>query len=181
MNRLGRWLLSHSYLLLVVLFALPLYLALRSLEPATMAHLGKEAPELSLPLLEGDERLSLAGLRGQVVLLDFFATWCPPCREELPALARLSARYQERGLTVIGIDSIDREQGGLESVRRFVTRLGLRFPIALDYGEKASGLYRVEAIPTVVLIDREGVVREVFQGSRSEAVLEAAILELLEP
>jgi thiol-disulfide isomerase/thioredoxin len=175
-GQLGR----RFWWLFLPLIALGILLGLRALRPAAMENLNKTAPEISLPLLEGQGRLDLPALRGRVVLLDFFATWCPPCQKEMPVLARLAERHKDKGLQVIGIDAIDREQGGIPRVRRFVARFGLPFPIALDYREEAADAYRVEAIPTLVLIDREGMVRAVYQGAREEAELEEALLELLQ-
>lgn len=158
--------------------ALAVSLVSSSLRPAAAANVGKPAPEIVLPALGGGE-LPLRRAEGEVLVLDFFATWCPPCREEMPALARLSARYADRGVYFIGVDSIEREEGGPKAVSRFVSRMKIPFPVALDVGREASAAYRVDAIPTTIFIDRKGIVRAVYQGAQPESVLAATIEDLL--
>jgi peroxiredoxin len=153
-------------------------LAISALRPAGAVHVGREAPEVSLPLLEGGE-LSLSSLRGKVVLLDFFATWCRPCREEMPSVIRLAEREGPNGLAVVGVNWIEHEPDGPPVVEYFVRRANLPFPVVLDVGDAATQLYRVEAIPTLFLIDRAGVVRAVYQGVQDEAELTQAIQALL--
>lgn len=161
---------------LIALVLVGIFLGIRSLRPPGAVHLDQPAPDIELPILRSEgETLSLSSLRGNVVLLDFFATWCPPCREELPILVKLQERYRDQGLTVIAIDAIEREQGGIQQVERFVERFKMDFPVLLDEGEEAAALYRVEAIPTLFLIDREGIVRAVYQGVQSEQELTTAI------
>jgi peroxiredoxin len=166
------------WLLVAGAVALAISIGVSSIRPAAAANIGKPAPQLSLPQLGGGE-LALYNLQDEILVLDFFATWCPPCREELPALSRLSERYKERGVFFIGVDSIEREDGGERSVARFVQKMQLPFPVVLDVGRVASNAYRVDAIPTTVFIDRRGVVRAVYQGAQSEATLAATLEDLL--
>lgn len=118
--------------------------------------IGDPAPEYSSTTLEGGEA-SLASLRGEVVLLNVWATWCPPCREEIPALQALHEEHAGRGLRVVGV-SID-GRGERESIRAFLAGFGVSYDIWHDPDERVSGVFRTQGVPTTVLIDREGTLR----------------------
>jgi thiol-disulfide isomerase/thioredoxin len=129
-------------------------------------HRGQLAPTWSLPTIAAQGRpgpaIALESLRGQVVVLDFWATWCAPCRDALPALERLQARHRGRGLTVLGINI--EGAGAAAAARAMADRLGVSYPLLADAGEVADR-YQVTTIPHLVLIDRHGVVRGVFHGT----------------
>lgn len=132
---------------------------------------GEEAPPLTLPLIDGDT-LSLAGLRGKVVMLNVWATWCAPCRLEMPSMQRVYDRFREDGLEVVAV-SVDKDPGLRQSdgairgmVSEFVEQLGLTFPIAVDPTGGTERLYGVEALPTTFLIDRSGRIRVREVGGR---------------
>lgn len=119
------------------------------------------APNFALELFDGtDSRLS--DYRGQVVLINFWASWCPPCRDEAPDLQALYEDYRALGFTVLGVNM-------LESSRRkaleFIKEFGIRYPNGEDIGEKVTNLYRVEAPPESFLIDRRGQTRRFFIGN----------------
>ncbi|HWC05598.1 MAG TPA: TlpA disulfide reductase family protein [Methylomirabilota bacterium] len=107
--------------------------------------------------------LALTDLKGKVVLLNFWATWCEPCREEMPALERLSRTYREGGLAVLAV-SVDRE--GAPVVRTFLKRHGLTFRIGLDPEQTLARLYRVWALPSTIILGRQGVPLFSVQGAR---------------
>jgi peroxiredoxin len=110
------------------------------------------APPFTLADLDG-RPLSLASLRGQTVLLYFWATWCPYCQKELPATVQeLARRYRDRRLVVLAVNI----QEGRDKVRAWVKMHGLSVPVVLDSDGEVSGEYRVTATPTAVLVDREG-------------------------
>jgi len=132
---------------------------------------GQPAPALAGPTLAGP-RLRLADRRGQVVLLDFWATWCAPCVAELPSLARLAASRGPRGLAVVGVN-IEGE-AARRAVADTVREAGVRYPTVLDDGE-ARERYGVTALPYLVLIDRAGIVRREFRGATPAAELESAV------
>jgi peroxiredoxin len=139
------------------------------------------APLFSLKTLSG-ERIDLADLRGNVVVLDFWATWCPPCREGIPELNRLHRAYRDRGLAVIGI-SLDR--GGPEEVRRFLDQKGAEYVNVMGDEEVfrayngLPGLGKTPGIPTAFVIDREGRVRKRFVGLTRMEDFETAVKPLL--
>jgi thiol-disulfide isomerase/thioredoxin len=119
---------------------------------------------------------ALSALRGRVVLLDFWATWCGPCRLMSSSLAGLQARYGAQGLSVVGLSTED-----LQRVAAFARRTGMAYPVASDQSAETSRAYGVVSLPTVVVIDKHGVVRDVaigYDGS-SPARLDALVRQLL--
>jgi thiol-disulfide isomerase/thioredoxin len=144
-------------------------------------HLGRYAPHEKPPELIGFTLdggvLSLAGLGGRVVLLTFWATWCVPCREEMPALEQLHRGFGPKGLTVVGINV--REDG--PAIRRYAGELGLTFPLVLDPEGKTQGLYGVVGLPTSFLVGRDGraVARAIGPREWGSAPARALIRALL--
>lgn len=117
---------------------------------------GALAPEYAALTLDGDSA-SLADHDGEVILLNVWATWCIPCREEVPALQRLHERFAHEGLRIVGV-SVD-AQGETRTVEDFVRDFGVTYDIWLDPGEKVISDFRVIGVPNTFLIDREGIVR----------------------
>ncbi|MGB9878015.1 MAG: TlpA family protein disulfide reductase [bacterium] len=136
---------------------------------------GEQAPDLALRDLEG-KSYRLSDLKGKVILLDFWATWCPPCREELPVIEKLHQDFKGKGLLVLGISN---EEKGV--VEEFVRRNGLTFPILLDEKGEAGRKYKVVAIPRVILIDKKGKIRKDIVGynPRNEKILRELIEKLM--
>jgi peroxiredoxin len=114
---------------------------------------GEHAAAFSVVTPEGGT-LRLADLKGKVVFLNFWATWCEPCLEEMPAMERLSRAYRDRGLVVLAI-SADRE--GASVVKPFLKRHGLSFSVGLDPDQSVARLYRVWALPSTFILGRTGV------------------------
>ena len=135
---------------------------------------GQDAPDFTLNDLYGNP-VQLSNLRGRVVLVNFWATWCGPCRAELPDLAAVHSAHQADGLTILGVN--DGEQA--ETVSSFLKNNWIPYPVLLDSNQRISSTYRVSAIPMSFLIDRRGVMRTVLSGSRSRAAFEQALLPLL--
>lgn len=120
---------------------------------------GKAAPDFALKSSTG-ENLRLSEFRGDVVMINFWATWCGPCRQEMPLLDELYARYQRVGFNLLGVN-IDDDSG---RAMRMIEELGVKFPVLFDARKDVSKLYEVEAMPVTVLVDREGTVRFVHHG-----------------
>jgi peroxiredoxin len=139
---------------------------------------GFAAPAFTLERL-GGEQISLAELRGKVVVINLWASWCPPCRAEMPAIQRLYAANRGRGLEVLAINTTYQDsQAAAES---FVREYGLTFPVLLDRTGEVSRLYHLRALPSTYFVDREGVIRQVIIGGpMSAATLETAVQDLLE-
>jgi thiol-disulfide isomerase/thioredoxin len=119
------------------------------------------APDFTLPTL-GGPNVRLQEQRGRVVMINFWASWCGPCREEMPHLARLYEKYRASGFTVLAVN-IDEDQAKAANLAQ---QLGMRFPVLLDTGKQVSRLYDLSAMPSTVLVDRDGRVRYVHRGYR---------------
>jgi cytochrome c biogenesis protein CcmG/thiol:disulfide interchange protein DsbE len=136
---------------------------------------GFAAPDFSLETRDG-ETMALADLRGQAVLLNFWATWCPPCRAEMPAIQRVYDKYRDQGFTVLAVDVGE----GNAQVAAFVDERDLTFPILMDGDGAVSLRYQVRAMPSTFFIDQDGLIREVtLGGPMSEAFIESQVRELL--
>ena len=133
---------------------------------------GKPAPDFTLTSLSG-QRATLSELRGRVVLLDFWATWCPPCRTAMPHLEKLRQEFGQKGLTVLGVTTED-----ADTVEPFIREHKITFPILLDPDGVAARAYRVTGIPRSLIIDREGKVHADLTGWGGEEVLRAKLAEL---
>ena len=129
------------------------------------------APNWQLRDING-EPISLADFKGKVVILDFWATWCPPCRMEIPGSVTLQRKYQDRGLVIIGV-SLDKQ--GPSVVKPFMRELGMNYPVVMGDEKIVSDYGGIEAIPTTFIIDRQGKVVTVHQGFTGNATFEAEI------
>lgn len=120
------------------------------------------APDFTLPSNSG-ENVRLAEQRGQVVMLNFWASWCGPCRQEMPLLDDMSKRYSSAGFVLYGVNVEEDNTDALKLIKQ----LGVSFPILWDAESKASSLYNVDAMPTTVLIDKKGQIRYVNRGYKA--------------
>ena len=120
---------------------------------------GRAAPDFALKSSTG-ENLRLSEYRGEVVMVNFWATWCGPCRQEMPLLDELYQRYQRVGFNLLGVNIDDDSRRAMQMIEE----LGVNFPVLFDDRKEVSKLYEVEAMPVTVLIDREGNVRFVHHG-----------------
>lgn len=117
------------------------------------------APDFTLPERAGGE-MSLAGLRGEVVLINFWATWCGPCRKEMPLLEQIYQRYRPLGFTLLAVNVEEDSDGAL----RWLEQTPVSFPVLFDRGNEVSRLFDVSAMPSTVIVDRQGRVRYVHYG-----------------
>jgi len=144
-------------------------------QPAGRLISGQPAPDFTLRLLDGST-LTLADLRGRVVVLNFWATWCSPCEEELPALQAAWAGYQAQGLIVVGVAV----QEGEAEVREMAARFGVDFPLGMDPGEHIAAAYGITGVPETFVIDPEGQVANVHIGPVGASELNRELRSLLE-
>lgn len=166
----------------LIRYSLPVLLvaaaALASLAPgraqAELADLGA-APEFALRTLDGGE-LTAAALKGKVVVVDFWATWCPPCVDEIPGYIELQKKHGEAGLVIIGV-SFDRR--GADHVRKFAGRMGVNYALVMGGDEIAELFGGFDALPTTFLIDREGRLRHRKVGAMAHEEYEKLLLPLL--
>ena len=120
---------------------------------------GQSAPDFALKSSSG-ENLRLSEFRGDVVMVNFWATWCGPCRQEMPLLDELYSRYQRVGFSLLGVN-IDDDSGRAMDM---IEELGVNFPVLFDARKEVSKLYEVEAMPVTVIVDRTGTVRYIHHG-----------------
>ena len=134
------------------------------------------APNFTLKTLEGEE-LTLANLKGNVVLLNFWASWCSPCREEMPVLKKLHNRYEPDGLVLLGVNVEPDSKPALQTA----AKLKVNFPVLLDQKQIVTELYQITAMPSTVIIDRAGNMRFVHRGFKpgAEKKYEAEIQNLI--
>ncbi len=143
--------------------------------PAPQA--GFLAPDFTLTTLDG-ETVTLSNLRGKVVLLNLWASWCPPCRAEMPAIERIWQEFREQGLVVLAVNSTS--QDTTTNAQAFVAENNLTFPIPLDIDGEVARLYRVNSLPTSFFIGADGIIHEVvIGGPMAEALLRSRVEQLL--
>jgi len=129
---------------------------------------GNTAPEkgalsrdFTLKNLSGKD-VSLSDFRGNIVFLNFWATWCPPCRQEMPSMEKLHEKYKDRGLTILAVAG---DGEGVELVRPFVEERNFTFPVLIDDRGKAADIYRIFAVPTTIIIGTDGKIIGKVQGA----------------
>lgn len=142
----------------------------------TTAKIGDPAPEINLKSMTGDQ-IVLSQLQGHPVLVNFWATWCGPCREEFPALVRAFKKYKDQGFVVIGVNFQDENSD--PGVLTFMQNTLVNFPVVRDVGDRVGGMYRVDGLPTSYFIDRSGVIRdEVVGGPLTDDALDRLFAEI---
>ncbi len=119
------------------------------------------APDFTLGTLDG-KKVTLSGLRGKIVIINLWATWCPPCRAEMPALENVYEQYKDSEVIILGLNVTN--QDSEKDIPTFVKEFGLTFPILLDRDGSASTLYQLKALPTTYFINRKGIIRTVVIG-----------------
>lgn len=141
----------------------------------TAQNVGSVAPQFTLKDIDG-KSVSLNDYKNKVIILDFWATWCPPCREEIPDFIALQNEYGKKGLQIIGI-AVDRD--GIKSVKPFYENMGMNYPVLLTDGKVESKYGGIRAIPTTFIIDKKDSIAKKYVGFRSKATFEKEIKELL--
>jgi cytochrome c biogenesis protein CcmG/thiol:disulfide interchange protein DsbE len=176
-SRLPRnYLLAAGVLPLILLGLLVARLVTVGGSLSVEARIGDPAPAFTLTDLDG-RTVSLADLRGRPVIVNFWASWCGPCIEEMPLLKRASAEHASDGLAVVGIVFQDRA----EAARAFAARIGADWPAALDPGSAVANAYGVDAPPASFFVNRSGIVAGRQIGQLSAADLQRQLATILEP
>ena len=130
-----------------------------TLTPTARAGTPAPAPDFALPAMDGSE-LRLSDLKGQVVMINFWATWCGPCRQEMPLLQQLQVKYEPLGFTLVGIN-VEPESAG---ARAWLEKVPVTFPILFDRQNQVAERFGVQGMPSSVFVDRSGRVRHVHRG-----------------
>jgi peroxiredoxin len=129
------------------------------LTAATAVAPSSKAPDFTLKSLQG-ENVRLKEYRGQVVLVNFWASWCGPCRQEMPLLDRIQKRYEPAGFTVLGVNV----EGKRDKAMKIAKKVNVSFPLLIDQEQQVSEAYGVDAMPFTVLVDRDGRVAYIHRG-----------------
>ncbi len=175
---------NSRYLWMIVTFAslVAIYFILKGNDSARGSNLTPElpsngttqaAPGFRLMDIEG-HAVSLSDFRGKVVILDFWATWCPPCRREIPDFIALQSQYKSRGLQIVGV-ALD-EPG---KVKGFADYNGMNYPVLLGNDDVSAEYGGISGIPTTFIIDRKGNIVQKFEGFTPKQLFESEILKLL--
>lgn len=136
--------------------------------------IGRKAPNFSLEQLNGSP-IALADLKGKGVVLNFWGSWCDPCKAEMPELQKQHEAYKDKGLVIIGVNIGESPI----TVQPFVKQYGINFPIMLDRASEITKLYRIGPIPTTFFIDKDGEVKEIFIGQMNEQIMTEKVAKIL--
>lgn len=150
---------THTRFLRHALFAVATLFATATALAGPNDAVGKPAPDFTLKSTSG-KNVRLAELKGDVVLVNFWATWCGPCRQEMPLLEKINKKYKDLGFTMLGIN-VEEDTSGME---KYLKDVPVTFPILNDGKNSVAKLYGVDGMPNTVIIDRNGVVRHVHRG-----------------
>lgn len=141
-------------------------------DPAPAAN--HPAPDFQLPSLDGST-VTLSTLKGQVVLINVWATWCPPCRAEMPTIQAAYETYGRQGFTVLAVNLRENPR----TVAAYLQQFGLTFPALLDLDGQVSSLYRASVLPSSFFVDRQGIIRAVYRGPMPRSVIAGTVEQLL--
>lgn len=167
------WLLAVS----VSLFFVDQYGNISKREPSISAaqaetgiEPGQRAPDFQLKTSEGEE-VSLSSFKGKHVFINFWASWCPPCRAEMPHIQKFYEEHKDQDVVVLSVNltHVDKD---MDTVHRFVEKNGITFPVVYDEKGKVDAVYKADTIPTSYVVDKEGVIRHRIVGPVSEERLE---------
>ena len=164
---------NHVTLFILAVLSIAVFFAAN---PSSAAEPKPAAPNWQLRDING-KLVSLADFKGKIVILDFWATWCPPCRQEIPGFVALQRKYQDKGLVIIGV-SLD--QQGPSVVKPFMRELGMNYPVVMGNPKIVGDYGFITAIPTTFVIDRRGNVVTAYEGFTDQATFESVIGPLLE-
>jgi len=174
MSRYIIWAIVATALAIAFFVLEPFFASEPSRSPGPASLVGEEAPVLGLRDDRG-EFVSLDAYRGRVTVMNLWASWCPPCRAEMPDLQRLADRYASRHLAIVGVN----EGESAQRARSFAVSLGIRFPIWIDAAQRYGRTYGALGLPTTVVLDRRGVVVRAFDGPLTFDQMESAIAPLV--
>jgi peroxiredoxin len=139
----------------------------------TGTSIGAQAPDFELTTLQGD-RVKLSDFRGKKVVLNFWATWCPPCRVEMPHMQRFYSEYKDRNVVIVSVDAMHTEVSKVV-VQAFADDWGLTFPVVLDTVGEVGKIYQVTAYPATYILDEQGIIRKKHPGAMDQEMLEKAV------
>lgn len=151
----------------IAIIALGLFVTLQNKSPSTIkvdiphTQNGPMAPDFSLPDLDG-RMISLSAYKGRVVIVNIWATWCPPCVAEIPSLEKLYKMFKDEGLELLAV-SVD--EGGKRAIERFIKNKNISFPVLLDPDGRVAGLYRTRGVPESFIVKKDGTIDNKIEGA----------------
>ncbi|HEY0603731.1 MAG TPA: TlpA disulfide reductase family protein, partial [Herpetosiphonaceae bacterium] len=154
--------------------SLPLQLHTAAVLPDPAPAANHPAPDFALPLIDGST-VKLSDLKGKVVLINVWATWCPPCRAEMPAIQAAYETYRDQGFIVLAVNLREHPR----TVAAFMEQFGLTFQTPLDLEGRVSDMYRASVLPSSFFVDRQGVIRAVYRGPMPRSVIAGTAEQLL--
>ncbi|HEY2420131.1 MAG TPA: TlpA disulfide reductase family protein [Neobacillus sp.] len=137
---------------------------------------GDIAPDFELSTPDG-ESLKLSDFRGQKVIVNMWATWCPPCRVEMPDMQKFYEKYKDENATIIAVNMTSSEKS-LDSIPNFLDEFGITFPVVLDEHNKVGEIYQVYALPTSLIIDSKGIIQQKISGPMNYEMMEKFVSEI---
>jgi peroxiredoxin len=137
---------------------------------------GDIAPDFELNTPDG-ESLKLSDFRGQKVIVNMWATWCPPCRVEMPDMQKIYEKYKDENATIIAVNMTSSEKS-LDSIPNFLDEFGITFPVVLDEHNKVGEIYQVYALPTSLIIDSKGIIQQKISGPMNYEMMEKFVSEI---
>ena len=147
--------------------------------PLAAQTVGDTAPAFTLKTLDGNP-VSLSDFKGHPVVINFWATWCPPCRDEMPVMVEAHRAHRDSGLIILAVNGRDQETS-TRAVRRFVAEFQISFPVLLDEHGNVRKRYKLRGLPTSVFIGADGLVRGVIIGPFTPTTFESHLNEILSP
>ena len=156
----------------ILIFAVVLFLAAGCARSSAL-EVGEKAPDFSLRDTNG-KQVSLSDFSGKVVILDFFASWCPPCRQEIPDFIALEKAYSDKGFSMVGVALVS-----AQDAKDFAGKYGINYPVLIDDGKVSDAYGPIRSIPTTFVLDKSGKIAKLYIGFRPKSVFEADIKELL--
>jgi peroxiredoxin len=141
--------------------------------PGGAIEIGQEAPDFSLSDING-KQINLSEFRGKVIILDFFASWCPPCRQEVPDFVELQKTYGSDGLAIVGVALVN-----LQEAKDFAEQYKINYTVLIDDGKVSNSYGPIRSIPTTFVLDKTGKIVKMYIGFRQKNVFEADVKELL--
>lgn len=178
--------MKRIFSMLILLFAIGLiaYVIVTTQTPKIGAEQGMIAPDFTLPLWHTQEDASLSSYRGEIVVLNLWASWCPPCRKEMPDLIQLYEDYKGKGVTVLGVNLATHERSA-DGANEFMVEFDVPFPTFIDQPIDStnrrgivSSLYNIQSIPYTYILDKNGKIVHVIKGFVTYEMLENLITEL---
>jgi len=154
------------------IFAVAIFI-LSACSQGSAVEIGAKAPDFSLTDINGNT-VSLAAFSGKVVILDFFASWCPPCRQEIPDFIELEKAYGDKGFAMIGVALVKADEA-----KEFAGKIGINYPVLVDDGKVSEAYGPIRSIPTTFIIDKSGKIVKMYIGYRAKNIFESDIKVLL--